>query len=140
MSFHLISYCVFFPHCIHTASMFMKNEAVIIEIFPYKYHRTTYLPLSRAFNLHYRSIQNTAPATHSSSNLYTNLVSTIDANTPSTQLLKVISQGACMRDLKCRSYARSRDINMPESHIELVLHTMWEVATGSLNPYAPTMV
>ena len=117
----------------------MKKGAVIIEIFPYKYHRATYLPLSRVFGLHYRSIQNAAPAAHSSSSFYKNIVSTIDANTPSTQLLKVISQGACMRDLKCRSYARSRDISMPQSHIELVLHTMWQVATDSLDPYAPTM-
>jgi len=120
--------------------MFMKKDSVIIEIFPYKYHRTTYLPLSRVFGLHYCSIQNAAPAVHGSSSFYKNLVSTLDANTPSTQLLKVISQGACMRDLKCRSYARSRDINMPPSHLELVLHTMQQVVTDSLDPYAPTIV
>jgi hypothetical protein len=115
--------------------MFMKKGSVLIEVFPFKYHRTTYMPLSRVFGLHYRSIQNTSPNIHSRSSAFANFVSTVSSYTPSTQLLRVISQGACMRDLKCRSYARSRDISMPPSHIEFVAQTMTEVETQSLDPY-----
>lgn len=114
---------------LYTGLMFMKPGAVLIEIFPYKYHRTTYVPLTARFGLHYRSIQNFAP-TPGSDGLLRSIVATISSGAPSAQLLKVISQGACMRDLKCRSYARSRDISMPPSHMQLVLRTMEDVENG----------
>lgn len=115
--------------------MFMKPGAVLLEIFPYKYHRTSYYPLSQRFSLHYRSMQNTAPI-HSGEGGITSLVASLATGAPSAQLLKMVSQGACMRDLKCRSYARSRDIMMPTSHMELVLQTMEDVERGRLDIFA----
>ena len=109
----------------------MKPGAVLLEIFPYKYHRTTYMPLADKFRLHYRSIQNTAPIEGGGSVLQ-GMVASITTGAPSAQLLRVVSQGACMRDLRCRSYARSRDIAMPYSHMQLVLSTMEDVENGQL--------
>lgn len=114
--------------------MFMRKGAVLLEVFPYKYHRTSYYPLSQRFGLHYRSIQNTAPIDSYSG--LSGFVASLAAGAPSAQLLKVVSQGACMRDLKCRSYARSRDIAMPASHMELVLQTMDDVERGKLDLFA----
>lgn len=121
--------------------MFMKKGAVLLEVFPYKYHRTTYYPLSQHFGLHYRSIQNTAPiSSYSESSGLGGLVTSLASagGAPSAQLLKVVSQGACMRDLKCRSYARSRDITMPTSHMDLVLQTMGDVERGRLDLFDGT--
>lgn len=109
----------------------MKPGAVLIEIFPYKYHRTTYMPLAARFGLHYRSIQNPAPA-EGSGGLLQSLAAALTTGAPSAQLLRMVSQGACMRDLKCRSYARSRDISMPSSHLQLVLQVMQDVESGTL--------
>jgi hypothetical protein len=114
-----------------TGLMFMKPGAVLIEIFPYKYHRSTYMPLAARFGLHYRSIQNTAPS-EGSGGVLKSLTAALTTGAPSAQLLRVVSQGACMRDLKCRSYARSRDISMPESHLQLVQQVMADVENGRL--------
>ena len=120
---------VFVLSCL--GAMFMKPGAVLVEIFPYKYHRSSYVPLTVLFGLHYRSVQNTAPSEGSGGALQS-LLASLSTGAPSAQLLRVVSQGACMRDLKCRSYARSRDITMPQSHIDLVLQTMREVETTFL--------
>lgn len=107
----------------------MKPGAVLIEIFPYKYHRTTYMPLADKFRLQYRSIQNTAP-TEGGGSVLQSVVASVTTGAPSAQLLRVVSQGACMRDIRCRSYARSRDIAMPHSHMQLVLNTMQDVESA----------
>ena len=106
--------------------MFMKPNAVLIEIFPYKYHRTTYVPLAAVFDVQHRWTQNSAPSEGSGS-AWKSFIASISTGAPSTQLLRVISQGACMRDLQCRSYARSRDISMPHSHMQLVFRAMEDV-------------
>jgi hypothetical protein len=118
-------------YCSLIGLMFMKRGAVLIEIFPYKYHRSTYMPLAARFGLHYRSIQNTAPS-EGSGGVLKSIAAALTTGAPSAQLLRVVSQGACMRDLKCRSYARSRDINMPESHLQLVRQVMADVESGRL--------
>jgi len=107
--------------------MFLKKGATIIEVFPYKYYRESYFQLAHQFGLTHRWIQNPEPVPSSaSSRKYWGYTSS-SRYSVDVQLLQSISQETCMADITCRSFARSRDINMPDSHIQLVLHTMREI-------------
>jgi len=105
-----------------TALMFLKEGAYIIEVFPYKYYRESYFQLAHQFGVHHRWIQNLEPVSSSTSRKYWTSRYSMDVH-----LLRSISQEACMADITCRSFARSRDIDMPDSHIHLVLQTMREI-------------
>lgn len=109
----------------------MHHGATLIEIFPYKYHRTTYVPLASQFGLHYYWAQNAAPS-EGKTGFLSSLTAAVRTGQPSAQLLRTVSQGACMRDLQCRSYARSRDIDMPPDHVQLVLQVMSDAELGPL--------
>jgi hypothetical protein len=54
-------YPLFFP----TALLFMKRGAVLIEAFPYKYYKETYVRLSASYGIHHRWIQNVRPSSFS---------------------------------------------------------------------------
>lgn len=93
----------------------MKPGSVIVEIFPYKYYRTSYQALARQFGVHYRMQQNTQPTS-----LW-------------TQPLRIVSQAFCMHDLNCRSFARGRSVVMTQQHQSFLFRTMQEIELGVLN-------
>mmetsp|Transcript_31518 Transcript_31518/g.52654 ORF Transcript_31518/g.52654 Transcript_31518/m.52654 type:complete len:811 (+) Transcript_31518:84-2516(+) len=137
-----------------TALMFLPKGATLFEIFPYKYFKKTYIALSESFGVEHRMIQNPSPrkraqqqklapvttkegetagadvdTTQGELNSYLPIAGTLTESLlpvapTSLKQLEGISLGACMRDAKCRSYARSRDIYMPPSHLRLLRNIM----------------
>lgn len=97
-----------------TALMFMRPDAVLIEIFPYKYWKNSYVDLSAQFGLHHRWTQNRVPTSLS------------------RQILRLIPQNTCMASNRCRSMARGDSIAMPQDHVDLVLNTARALANGEL--------
>ena len=85
-----------------TAVMFMPRGSVIIEIFPYKYFKPSYVPLASVFGVHHHWTQNTAPT--SASRFW----------------LRLVSQAVCMGINRCRSLARGDNVAMPLEHIDFV--------------------
>jgi hypothetical protein len=190
--------------------MFLKKGSIIFEVFPYKYFRATYYPLSLVFGVHYQKMHNptlsqcsgssngaaaAAVAVSDSSSWISDsgVVGTSVNNTfneehaahirgsitlPGKQqekaktswaqsfagvllhsaadtstgrgnpladaVLGIVSEGACMRDIRCRSYARSRNICMPESHLQLLQRLLLAVERADLGvhnaPYVPVPV
>jgi hypothetical protein len=186
--------------------MFLKKGSIIFEVFPYKYFRSTYYPLSLVFGVHYQKMHNptlsqcsgssnSAAAVSDSSSWISDsgVVGTSVNNTfneehaahsrgsitlPGKQqekaktswaqsfagvllhsaadtstgrgnpladaVLGIVSEGACMRDIRCRSYARSRNICMPESHLQLLQRLLLAVERADLGvhnaPYVPVPV
>ena len=118
--------------------MFLKKGAHIIEVFPYKYYRESYFQLAHQFGIHHRWIQNPDPvpsSTYWKKKKYWGARYSMDV-----QLLRSISQEACMADITCRSFARSRDIDMPDSHIHVVLQTMREIEFNLGNSQSQMMM
>ena len=119
--------------------MFLKKGAHIIEVFPYKYYRESYFQLAHQFGIHHRWIQNPDPVPSSTywkkKKKYWGARYSMDV-----QLLRSISQEACMADITCRSFARSRDIDMPDSHIHVVLQTMREIEFNHGNSQSQMMM
>lgn len=86
-----------------TALVFLPEGSVIIEIFPFRYWKPSYVPLAAQFGIHHRWAQNETPTS------------------PSRWLLRVIPQDWCMDINKCRSHARGDSVAMPRDHIDLVI-------------------
>jgi hypothetical protein len=184
------------------ALMFLKKGSVIFEVFPYKYYRPTYYPLSLVFGVHYQKMHNptlsqcgssngaaavpdssswisdsgvvgnntfneehaahssgstTLPgkqdekATTSWAQSFAGVLlhsatdtSTGRGNPLADTVLGMVSGGACMRDIRCRSYARSRNICMPESHLQLLHRLLLAVEAAELGvhnaPHVPVLV
>lgn len=84
----------------------MKPDAALIEVFPYKYFKYSYIWLSKPFGIHHHWLLNQHPSPGSNNNL---------RNTPLKE---------CMGNLKCRSYARTKNVTMPMDHINAVVDVM----------------
>jgi len=75
----------------------MKKGAVLFEVYPYKYFKKSYFPLSSQFGVHHRFVQNE------------------DATSLSAQLwLHDMPLHNCMNSFKCRKFARKQDIVLTE--------------------------
>ncbi len=90
--------------------MFLPPRAHLIEVFPYKYYKSTYVPLAAQFSLQYHA-----------------LVSLVASSMRSGLWLDRVSVEQCMGDLKCRSYARQQTVVMTEKHIEEVVRVIRQV-------------
>jgi len=100
-----------------TALIYMKPGAVLIEVFPYKYWKNSYIALSRQFQIHHRWIQNQEPTS------------------ASRFALRFVSQSTCMSFNRCRSHARGDSVAMPEDHLQLVIQTAIQVQLGQLGEH-----
>ena len=72
------------PYLYALQLMFMQPGAVLLEVFPYKYFKPSYIPLAESFGLRHRWVQNDEPTS------------------PSRQWLRFVPQSVCMRINKCR--------------------------------------
>ena len=127
-----------------------------MEIFPYRYFRKTYFPLSRQFGIHHFWTQNIEPAFYYELKPQKQVDGSIggdrsgsgsgrgggvpSGSVPSSSAigayaLTLISQERCMTDLLCRSYARSMNINMAAEHVQLVLATVQDIETGAIGEH-----
>lgn len=99
----------------------MPPKSLLIEIFPYKYFKSSYFHLARSFGIEHRWFQ---------------------AATPTSQLMSgallgmekegVISLEACMKDQVCRSYARSLDIELTEKDLNAIANVILSFEPRSL--------
>lgn len=80
-----------------------------MEIFPYKYYKESYFPLSQQFNVQHRWTQNNRPTSWS------------------RMILNLISQERCMESLRCRSYARADNVALNENQEAAILKTIEEI-------------
>ena len=101
-----------------TALMFMKPGAVLLEVFPYKYWKNSYIDLCGQFGIHHRWIQNQSPTSMS------------------RHVLRIVPQSVCMQFNRCRSHARADNVAMPPPHMEFLLKTARQVAAGQLGPHS----
>jgi hypothetical protein len=97
-----------------TAVMFMKPGSILLEVFPYKYYKESYFAVSYQFAVHHLWTQNIQPTS------------------PSAQVLRGVTQGQCMASVGCRSFARSMNVELPDSHMEYILDAMKKVQSGAL--------
>ena len=97
-----------------TAVIFMKPGSVLLEVFPYKYYKESYFAVAYQFAVHHLWTQNIQPTSLSA------------------QVLRGVSQGTCMADVQCRSFARSMNVELPPFHMEYILNAMKQVQTGVL--------
>ena len=86
--------------------LFMKEGSLLLEIFPYKYFRTTYLDLSLTFGINHKWIQMQQP-------------SSITRN-----ILRFISQDKCMNSGFCRNFARKDNIYLTQNEITDIVNTI----------------
>lgn len=96
-----------------TALMFMKPGATLLEVFPFRYWKDSYVALSAQFGIRHRWIQNQSPTSWS------------------RRFLWLVPQSVCMQFNRCRSHARADNIAMPPSHIQFVLQTIRETERQS---------
>ena len=89
-----------------TSLLFMKEDALLFEIFPYKYFRTTYLDLSSTFGIQHKWIQIQQP-------------SSISRN-----ILRFVSQDMCMNSGYCRHFARKDNIYLTPNEINAIINTI----------------
>ena len=104
-----------------TALVFLREGSVIIEVYPYKYWKPSYLPLAAQFGVHHRWTQNHNPTS------------------PSRLSLRLISQEWCMSINKCRSHARGDSVTMPPDHIDLVISVAKAKEMGKLGAISPSL-
>lgn len=97
-----------------TALVFLPEGSVIIEIFPFRYWKASYIPLAAQFGVHHRWAQNEGPTSLSRWPLW------------------FISQEWCMSLNKCRSHARGDSVAMPVDHIDLVIRVAKAKEEGRL--------
>lgn len=86
--------------------LFLKPEATLFEVFPFRYFKPTYRDICHQYGLNHQYIQNTAPTSLS------------------RQVLRMVGEAQCMSNKKCRSFARGDDVHMTENHIQVVIDTM----------------
>ena len=92
-----------------TALMFMKPGATLLEVFPFRYWKDSYVALCAQFGIRHRWIQNQSPTSWSRNFLW------------------LMPQSVCMQFNRCRSHARADNIAMPPSHVQFVLDTVREI-------------
>jgi hypothetical protein len=100
-----------------TSLIFMKRGAVLIEVFPYKYFKESYLKLSASYGIHHRWIQNIQP---------TSLT---------RQGLRFISQKNCMNQRRCRSHARGDSIQVTTPDLYYILNITQAVQNGNIGAH-----
>lgn len=94
----------------------MRRGAALFEVYPYKYFKRSYFPLSNQFGIHHRYVQNRDPTSYSAK-----------------LWLKDVSLESCMSTFKCRKFARKQDIEMTPSHVQYLVQTMKDIERGILN-------
>jgi hypothetical protein len=97
-----------------TSLIFMKRGAVLIEVFPYKYYKESYVKLSSSYGIHHRWIQNIQPTSLS------------------RQGLRFISQKNCMNQRRCRSHARGDSIQVTTLDLYFILDITQAVQNGTI--------
>jgi hypothetical protein len=97
-----------------TSLIFMKRGAVLIEVFPYKYFKESYLKLSASYGIHHRWLQNSQPTSLS------------------RQGLRFISQKNCMNQRRCRSHARGDSIQVTTLDLYFILNVTQAVQNGTI--------
>ena len=99
------------------ALLFLKPGAVLIEIFPYKYFKPSYLKLSGTYGVHHRWRQNASPTslTHAA--------------------LRLVPQATCMRHRRCRSHARGDSVVMTDDDVAFVINVTRDVEAGRLGAH-----
>jgi hypothetical protein len=100
-----------------SALIFMKPGSVLLEVFPFRYYKPSYLNLCAQFGIHHRFIQNRAPTSLN------------------RQVLRLVSEETCMKYNKCRSHARGDFISMPEDHMDYVVDVARQVVNGSIGAH-----
>lgn len=91
--------------------MFLKPHSMVIEIFPYKYFKRSYIQLSSKFSIQHHWIQLN----------YSQPAEDVDLlNQMGQKMLYFVDQKDCMADLKCRSYARSRNLKLQEVDVKSI--------------------
>ena len=101
--------------------MFMKKGSVLFEVYPYKYYKRSYFPLTAQFDVHHVFVQN------------------VDPTSLSAQMwLQNVPLEECMKTFQCRKFARKQDIDMTPSHMAELLHVVHQVESGRVSRLLPT--
>jgi len=87
----------------NTALMFLRPGATLVEIFPFKYWKNSYVDLAAKFGVVHAWAQNQAPTSMS------------------RFILHLVPQSWCMSSNRCRTLARGDDVLMPPDHLQLVV-------------------
>lgn len=96
-----------------TSLIFIKPGATFIELFPYKYFKTSYALLATSMGIRHRYLINTAQSLHP-----------ITWTSPMFGVLQLVSLNSCMAEFKCRKFSRKQDVVMEETHHHLLLAEM----------------
>lgn len=85
--------------------MLVRRQSAVIEIFPYRYYKPTYVTLAAVLQLRHLSVMNEEPTSWSK------------------QILRVIpSVETCMKYLRCRGFARSDDVHITHADIVRIVN------------------
>lgn len=98
--------------CDRVGLLFMKKGSTILEIFPYKYFKPSYVDLAPTYGVHHRMIKIDHPTTWEHYALY------------------FISRETCFKIRKCRSFARKMDLQLTEEHIQSVVNIAREIESS----------
>ena len=97
--------------------MFMKKGSVLFEVYPYKYYKRSYFPLTNQFDVHHVFVQN------------------VDPTSLSAQVwLHNVPLEECMKTFQCRKFARKQDIDMFPMHMAELLEVIHQVEAGRVTP------
>jgi hypothetical protein len=88
--------------------------AVLVEIFPYKYFKPSYLKLAATYGIHHRWRQNLQPTSFN------------------RQALRMVSQLTCMGIRRCRSHARGDSVVMTSDDVAFVVNVTRDIEEGRL--------
>ncbi|KAJ1414041.1 hypothetical protein B484DRAFT_435051 [Ochromonadaceae sp. CCMP2298] len=147
-----------------TALTMLKPGAALMEIFPYKYYKRSYVFMSQHFRLRHICAKNPSlttalgsdtlgPGLFVDTDIWTDLNnSDSETRTRKTdakdvewqkarpqfknlrqspysiglaeRLLDLVTQEDCMKNMRCRSYARGRNVGFTRRHMQMTLDTM----------------
>ena len=99
----------------NTALMFLRPGAALVEIFPFKYWKNSYVDLAAKFGVVHAWAQNQAPTSMS------------------RFILHLVPQAWCMSSNRCRTLARGDDVLMPPDHLQLVIKTAKSVELNKIS-------
>ena len=99
-----------------TASLLLPPQAILFEIFPYKYFKPSYLNMVRQLGIHHRWVQNAQPTSNS------------------RMVLRLISQNWCMNSNRCRTHARGDSVQVTDDHFLSIFAALASLESARLPP------
>ena len=105
-----------------TAVLLLPPGATVIEIYPYKYYKSSYVDLTKQLRINHIWSQNTKPTT------------------TSREMLRLVSQEWCMSINRCRTHARGDNVLVTEAQMKLIYNTLKSVEKGVYSAPGPIAV